>query len=73
MGKNALIGLKFSGYLTHTLNNILYFLRFFITIEAFDQQLTKQLSVAKSAAVVKEEKHKFKLSVDLRYKNNIFI
>ncbi len=42
-------------------------------MKTFHQQLTKQLIVAKSAAAVKEEKHKQKLFVNFRYKNNIFL
>ncbi len=39
-------------------------------MKAFPQRLAKQLMIAKSAATVKEEKHKNKLSVNFRYKNN---
>jgi hypothetical protein len=41
-------------------------------MKTFHQQLTKQLIVAKSAAAVKEEKHKKKLFVNLRNKNKVF-
>jgi hypothetical protein len=41
-------------------------------MKTFHQQLAKQLIVAKSAAFVKEEKHKKKLFANFRCKNNIF-
>jgi hypothetical protein len=56
--KNARIDLKFSGYLTNTLNNILCFGGILYTLKAFPQQRTEKLTVAKTAAAVKEETHK---------------
>jgi hypothetical protein len=41
--------------------------------ENLRQQLAKWLIVAKYDAAVKEEKHKNKLSVNFRNKNNIFL
>jgi hypothetical protein len=53
--KYAHFGLKFSGYVTNKLKNILCIRKIVITMKTFHRQLAKQLIVAKSAAAVEEK------------------
>jgi hypothetical protein len=56
VSENNRISLKFSGYLSNTLNNISCLIKIFVTLKTFHRQWAEQLIVTKSAAAVKEEK-----------------
>jgi hypothetical protein len=71
--KNAHISQKFSGHLRNTSKDILCFGKIFVTKNSFHKQRTKQLIVPKSAAAVKEEKHKNEVGGSFRYKSNCFL